>query len=72
MIFQWRSRSGRSVLKGSCLWITHVLCMGYKNLHNYTTLVGWCQDGVKVKSMIDLVLMKKDMLHFVQHVRAMG
>ena len=27
-------------------------------------------DGVKVKSMINLVLVKKDMLHFVQDVRA--
>ena len=28
------------------------------------------QDGVEVKSMIDLVLVKKDMLHYVQDVRA--
>ena len=28
------------------------------------------QDGVEVKSMIDLVLVKKDMLCFVQDVRA--
>ena len=27
------------------------------------------QDGVEIKGMIDLVLVKKDMLHFVQDVR---
>ena len=30
------------------------------------------QDGVEVKSIIDLVLMKKDILLFLQDVRAMG
>ena len=28
------------------------------------------QDGVEVESMIDLVLVKKDMLHYVQDMRA--
>ena len=28
------------------------------------------QDGVKVMSIIDLVLVKKDMLHYVQDVKA--
>ena len=30
------------------------------------------QDGVEVRSMIDLVLVKKDMLHNVQDVKGMG
>ena len=47
--------------------------MGYtyfehRNLHKYTRVVRG--PGVKVKSMIDLVLVKKDMLHHVQDVRA--
>ena len=36
-----------------------------KNLHKYPR-VARDQDGVEVKSMIDLVLVKKDMLRFVQ------
>ena len=40
----------------------------HKNLHKYG-MVARSQDGVEVKSMIDLVLAKKDMLHFV---RGMG
>ena len=28
------------------------------------------QDGVEVKNMIDLVLVKKDMLHYMQDMRA--
>ena len=34
----------------------------HKSLHKYTR-VAKGQDGVEVKSMIDLVLVKKDMLH---------
>ena len=50
------------------------LCVGntyfeHKNLHKYTRVVRG-QDGVEVKSMIDLMLVKKDMLHFVKDVRA--
>ena len=41
----------------------------HKNLYKYTR-VARGQDGVEVKSMIDLELVKKDMLHFVQDVRA--
>ena len=40
-----------------------------KNLHKYTR-VAKVQDGVEVKNMIDLVLVKKDMLRFVQDVKA--
>ena len=42
----------------------------HKSLHKYTR-VARGQDGVEVKSMIDLVLAKKGMLHFVQDMRAM-
>ena len=49
------------------------LCVGntyfeHKSLHKYTR-VAREQDGIEVKSMIDLVLVKKDMLHYVQDVR---
>ena len=37
----------------------------HKNFHKYTK----DQDGVELKNIIDLVL-KKDMLHFVQYVKA--
>ena len=50
------------------------LCVGntyyeHKNLHKYTR-VAKSQDGVEVKSMIDLVLVKKDILRFVQDMRS--
>ena len=38
----------------------------YRSLHQYTRM-GRGQDGVEIKSMIDLVVVKKD----VQSVRAM-
>ena len=38
-------------------------------MHKYIR-VARDQDGVEVKTMIDLVLVKKDMLRFVQDVRA--
>ena len=41
----------------------------HKSLHKYTR-VARDQNGVEVKSMTDLVLVKKDMLRFVQDVRA--
>ena len=49
------------------------LCVGntyFKNrsLHNYTR-VAWVQDGMEVKSMIDLVLVMRNMLRHVQDVR---
>ena len=34
------------------------------------TRVGRGQDKVEIKNMIDLVLVKKEMLHYVQDVRA--
>ena len=50
------------MLKGDCVWVTH---FKHKNLHKYTR-VARDQEEVEVKSMLDLVLAKKDMLHFVQ------
>ena len=49
------------------------LCMGntyfeHISLHKYTRLAR-SQDGVEVKSMIYMVLVKKYMLHYVQDVR---
>ena len=47
---------------------------GHKSLHKYTR-VARGQDGVEVMTIIDLVLVTKDMLHYVQderEVRTMG
>ena len=49
------------------------LCVGttyfeHRSLHKCTRLAR-SQDGVEVKGMIDLVLVKKDMLHYVRAVR---
>ena len=49
------------------------LCVGntyfkHRNLHKYTR-VARGQDGLEVNSMIDLVLMKRGMLHYVQDMR---
>ena len=52
--------------KGLCVGNT---CFEHKNLHK-NTRVARGQNGVKVKSMIDLVLVKKYMLHFEQDMRA--
>ena len=54
------------MLKRGCLWVTY---FEHKNFHRYTR-VAKGQDGVDIKNMIDLVLVKKDVLHFVQSVRA--
>ena len=40
-----------------------------RSLHKYTR-VSRVRDGVDFKSMIDLVLMKKDILQYVENVRA--
>ena len=55
-----------SVLNGLCVGSTY---FEHKKLHKYTR-VAWSQDGVEVKSMIDLVLVKKDMLSFVEDMTA--
>ena len=56
-----------SVLKGDCVGYTY---FKHRSLQKYTR-VGRGQDGVEVKSMIHLVLVKKDTLCFVQDVRAL-
>ena len=40
----------------------------HKSLHKYTMMARG-QDGVEVKDMMDLVLVKKDMLRYVQDER---
>ena len=49
-----------SVLKRGCVWVKYTL--NTMSLHKYTR-VAKSQDGMEVKSMIDLVLVKKGMLH---------
>ena len=57
------------MLKGDCVWITHTF--KHSSLHKYTRMpMG--RDAVEVKSMINLGLVKKDMLPYVQNVRGMG
>ena len=51
--------------RGLCINNTY---FKHKSLHKYTR-VARDQDGVKVQSMIDLVLIKKDMLCYVQDVK---
>ena len=68
--FPGENENGRRVVefcaeRGLCVGNTY---FEHKNLHNYTR-VARGQDGVEAKSMIDLVLVKKDMLYFVQDVR---
>ena len=41
----------------------------HRSLHKYTR-VARGRDGVEIKSMIDLVLVRRDMLRYVQGVRA--
>ena len=65
------NENGRRVVefcaeRGMCVGNTY---FEHKSLHKYTR-VAMGQDGVQVKSMIDLVLVKKDMLRLVQDVRA--
>ena len=59
------NENGRRVVQCSA---ERGLCLGntyfeHKSLHKYTR-VAKGQDGVEVKSMIDLVLVKKDILRF--------
>ena len=56
----------RSVLKGGYVGNTY---FKHKNFHKYTR-VARGQAGVEVKSMIDLMLVEKDMLHFMQDMRS--
>ena len=50
------------------------MCIGntyfeHKSLHNYTR-VAMGQDRMEIKSIIDLLMVKRDMLRYVQDVRA--
>ena len=52
------------------------LCRGntyfkHISLHNFTLVVSG-QDGVEIKSMIDLMLVKRYMVRYVQDVRTMS
>ena len=48
--------------KGDSVWVTH---FKYRSVNKYTRVAGG-QDGVEIKSMIYLVLVKRDMLRYVQ------
>ena len=48
------------------MWVTY---FEHRSLHKYSR-VARDQDGMDVKNMIELVLVKRDMLHYVQGVRA--
>ena len=48
------------------MWVTY---FKYRSGYKYTK-VAKVRGGVKIKSMIDLVLVKRDMLRYVQDVRA--
>ena len=52
-----------SEVRGGCVWVTHT-----SNTTACRSTQGG-QDQVEVKSMIDLVLVKKDKLYYVQDVR---
>ena len=66
MIMKKKKEWWSSLTKGGCVWVT---CFVHKSLHKYTK-VARSQDGVEVRNMIDLVLVKKDMLRYDQAVRA--
>ena len=51
-----------------CVCNTH---FKHRSLYKFAR-VARGQDGVEIKSMIDLVLVKRDMLCYVQDVREMG
>ena len=42
----------------------------HRSVHKYTT-VGKGRGGIEIKSMIDIMLVKRDMLRYVQDVREM-
>ena len=53
--------------KGVSEWVTY---LKHRSLHNYTR-VAKGQNGVYIKTMIDLLLVKRDMLQYVQVSRSM-
>ena len=52
--------------KGDSVWITH---FKHRCVHKYTR-VARGREGVEIRSMIDLVLVKRNMLRYMQDVRA--
>ena len=64
MVEEWCS----SVLKGDYAWVAHTLSTVI--LHEYISVARGL-DGVEVKSIIDLGLVKKYMLCYMQNVRAL-
>ena len=52
--------------KEDCVWVTY---FKHRSLHRYTR-VARSQDGMEITIRIDLVLVKRDMLRYVQDVRA--
>ena len=52
--------------KENSVWVTY---FKYKSLHKYTREARG-RDGVEIKSIIYLVLVKRDMVRYVQDVRA--
>ena len=55
------------------IMVEELLCVGYiyfkhRTLHKYTRVTRG-RDGVKIKSMIDLMQVKRDVLRYVQDVR---
>ena len=61
MVEEWWS----FVKKGDCVWVTH---FKHRSVHKYTR-VAESRGGVEIKGMIDLVLIKRDMLRYVQGER---
>ena len=54
------------VNKGDYVWVTY---FKQRSGHKYTRVTRG-RDGVEIKSMIDLVLWKRNILRYVQFVRA--
>ena len=68
MVEEWRSFAQ----KGNHVWVTN---FKHSSLHKYTSTAHKDQDGAEIKSRIDLVLVKRDTLQYVQDVmvvRGMG
>ena len=62
MVEEWWSFAQKGDFVGGKPYFKHI------RLHKYTR-VARSQDGVEVKSMINLVLVKRDMMRYVQDVR---
>ena len=51
--------------KGDSVWVTY---FQHRSLHKYTRVVGG-RYGLEIKTMINLVLVKRDMLRYMKDVR---